>query len=253
MNIASRIILNNPNYISAKSYIQDGLIGHWDGIENNGYGIHGNWLSYWKDLTGSGADWNISSFFKINDDNVECTAYVNGANAGTPGHLPASFTYAYYSNIRTIETVIDGTGLSTYGSIQFFSFSSGNSTRKITFRNADNLKRFLTAYGSDTSGTTSSYYINIPNDSVRVLFSFSNDYLASKCLFCGKYYNKLNGAAYNYSYGNNPMIGGYGASGQNPTNAKFKSIRIYNRSLTEEEQKYNYNIDYKRFNLNFTP
>jgi len=39
---------------SARNYIQDGLKGQWDGIENVGYGRHDDSSSTWVDLTGNG-------------------------------------------------------------------------------------------------------------------------------------------------------------------------------------------------------
>ncbi len=41
--------------LSAKSYILDGLIGHWDGLENVSYGgEHDNSAENWAELTGNG-------------------------------------------------------------------------------------------------------------------------------------------------------------------------------------------------------
>ena len=39
--------------VSAKSYIQDGLVAHWDAIENAGFGQHDNAATVWKDLKGA--------------------------------------------------------------------------------------------------------------------------------------------------------------------------------------------------------
>lgn len=39
-------------YTSA-DYVQDGLIGHWDAIDNVGVGIHSNTTNIWKDLVGN--------------------------------------------------------------------------------------------------------------------------------------------------------------------------------------------------------
>ena len=37
---------------TAKSYIQNGLVAHWDGIENAGYGLHDDTTNVWTDLKG---------------------------------------------------------------------------------------------------------------------------------------------------------------------------------------------------------
>lgn len=37
---------------TAKSYVQDGLIAMWDGIENAGWGVHDASATTWKDLVG---------------------------------------------------------------------------------------------------------------------------------------------------------------------------------------------------------
>ena len=39
-------------YTSA-SYVQDGLIAQWDGIDNEGTGVHNPSATVWKDLKGS--------------------------------------------------------------------------------------------------------------------------------------------------------------------------------------------------------
>ena len=41
------------DHITAKSYVQDGLIAMWDGIENAGQGMHDDNATIWKDLVGS--------------------------------------------------------------------------------------------------------------------------------------------------------------------------------------------------------
>lgn len=55
---------NEEDGISARSYIQDGLIAMWDGIENAGYGKRDTSLKYWLDLVGGKrfVPWSTSSF-----------------------------------------------------------------------------------------------------------------------------------------------------------------------------------------------
>ena len=42
-------------------YVQDGLIGHWDGIDNAGTGTHDPAATTWKDLTGKTGDFTIQT------------------------------------------------------------------------------------------------------------------------------------------------------------------------------------------------
>ena len=46
---------------TARDYVQDGLLFHWDAIENCGYGLHEEKPSAWVDLAGSGLDIPLSS------------------------------------------------------------------------------------------------------------------------------------------------------------------------------------------------
>jgi len=56
---------------SARGYVQTGLMGQWDGIENAGYGVHDSAASTWVDLSGHGynatkqgsyGEWKDNSF-----------------------------------------------------------------------------------------------------------------------------------------------------------------------------------------------
>lgn len=42
--------------ITARDYVQTGLLAMWDGIENAGFGQHSDTLDVWKDLSNNGND-----------------------------------------------------------------------------------------------------------------------------------------------------------------------------------------------------
>lgn len=44
----------------ARSYVQNGLVAQWDGIENVGFGVHNDAAKCWVDLTGNGH--NLTNF-----------------------------------------------------------------------------------------------------------------------------------------------------------------------------------------------
>lgn len=42
--------INEHLDLTAKSYVQNGLLAMWDGIENAGFGVHDPDATYWVDL-----------------------------------------------------------------------------------------------------------------------------------------------------------------------------------------------------------
>lgn len=61
MLIAARNAILAGGGLSAKSYVQDGLIAMWDGIENAGWGVHDANATEWVDLSGNGYNITIPS------------------------------------------------------------------------------------------------------------------------------------------------------------------------------------------------
>lgn len=57
MLIAGRNAMLAGGGLSAKDYVQSGLVAMWDGIENAGWGVHDANATTWKDLSGNG--WNL--------------------------------------------------------------------------------------------------------------------------------------------------------------------------------------------------
>ena len=53
MLIGARNAMAAGGKLSAKSYVQDGLVAMWDGIENAGWGVHDPNATVWKDLVGN--------------------------------------------------------------------------------------------------------------------------------------------------------------------------------------------------------
>ena len=52
MCAARNALLSGGAKLSAKSYVQDGLVAMWDGIENAGWGVHDASATTWTDLIG---------------------------------------------------------------------------------------------------------------------------------------------------------------------------------------------------------
>ena len=86
-------------YTSA-SYVQDGLVGQWDGIDNVGIGLHDATTNYWVDLTGQSGDFAV--FTSI----ASFTA--NGLKKNASGVMATNVTPTARSDVRTIEVVVSG-------------------------------------------------------------------------------------------------------------------------------------------------
>ena len=90
--------------LSAASYAQDGLVGHWDGIENAGAGLHDATTNYWVDLTGQTGDFavvpSVASFTS------------DGLKKNATGFMATNVTPTARSDVRTIEVVVSGAPVS---------------------------------------------------------------------------------------------------------------------------------------------
>ena len=222
---------------SAKSYIQDGLIAMWDGIENTGYGIHDENATVWKDLVG----------------NSDMTFELSG--------LPkSSLTWTENSLLYTDEYANAHSPTSRYGFINISDknkdfFNGGFQTAELVyqFNNSSSSPRCYSLHGwmDARYGWRAPRFINetdrwfgsgvscntIYGDTMT-LSSFYRDGIkikthtaTSKNLSCS-----VGDSIYILNRGN------YDA------NTKYTyCIRLYNRTLTDEEIQYNHIIDQIRF------
>ena len=85
---------------STSSYVQDGLIACWDGIENGGKGIHNSETTVWKDVVG-GREFTLTGV-TVNDDRMTFAG-----TATSYGALSASDTIATFGSAKdgTLEVV----------------------------------------------------------------------------------------------------------------------------------------------------
>ena len=78
--------------LSARSYIQRGLVANWDGIENAGrYGEHRESITAWKDLV-AGATWTLPADAVVGED---CVTY-----AGSAASWKTDYAAATISKVR---------------------------------------------------------------------------------------------------------------------------------------------------------
>ena len=82
-------------------YVQDGLVGHWDGIDNAGTGMHDPNATTWKDLTGITGDGTLAASTKWNGGNCG----TNGVD-GKPVVVGTNFAKVMNALNFTIEFVV---------------------------------------------------------------------------------------------------------------------------------------------------
>ena len=222
-------------YTSA-SYVQDGLIAQWDGIDNVGTGTHDPNATVWKDLAGHndltivagrGSEWRRGICF-----------YMNTRTAG----LASAYGSEAATTYKTIEILFKKT---SWGSRILF--WGGSQTRYVAFDNKDanpfhwvyfdGAKRTLyaktrcyepnavVATYDDNNAVTQIYSDGAPK-ATSVVGNTWNP--GDNCVTLG--WRSVNTAGANYGW-----------------DGEVYTIRLYNRALTPEEVARNHAIDVKRF------
>ena len=204
--------------LSAKSYIQDGLIAMWDGIENDGFGVHNPNATVWKDLIGTrhlGA-----SQISFEDD---CAVF-NGNEIFESG----------------------GTFSMTLAEVVFYSTSGGivymtnTTTGNRIWANGDHIGINYyydgTAIRHDWSGKKTSVSTGNPGGaSVSAAHTFVNGKAPTLDSNVPSPYGSV--------YTGGARMGAASFVG------KIYCVRQYNRALTADEIAINHAIDKARFNL----
>ena len=230
-------------YTSA-SYVQDGLIAQWDGIDNIGAGIHDPGSKMWKDLAGN-YDLSLLPKGSWSADGRSLTVY--GAAAVCSNSLPA------YKTIEVVYKMKKPGGR--------LLFCSGGTSQVSDFRfivfNRD---------GGEMSGTTG-YFSGawkVPSKHV-VWDSFDPSAVRSMAATYnnGEAYAENGNVSAVYADGvarddgsadtswglgdGHIMIGDRAEAGSYPWFGEVYTIRVYSRALSAEEIAANHAIDEARF------
>ena len=215
MSIAARNAMLAGGDISAKSYVQDGLIAMWDGIENAGWGAHDANATTWVDLSGNGYDFTISTA-TFNSDSINVSersaTLIKEIPLGSIGTMEVSverelgYCVVFFNKRNRIIRGIDR-----------MQFNPDISSSTVILNGA---KTF-----SATLNTSNGNLINGYADGQSVPISNWTDWYLGEN-------NKLT-----------PQYQLYSFSG------KIKFIRIYSRALSAAEIAANYAVDAARFNL----
>lgn len=209
-----------------QSYVQDGLVTHFDGIDNAKTGTHDSSTNVWKDLVGGasltltpGAFWGgaylncgtnmqtINNATLVNTFSATVEAAVNVDNIGRGG-----------SSTTVWPFLVTSLGLAFHG--------AGDSSHTFRFfvNGADPRPDAANIYDNTLSGTSDGTRYRIYRDG---LFAASVSAAGS---------GKSNSSTWNFCHPNGGTV-----------NAWIYSFRVYNRALTDAEVLQNARVDRFRF------
>lgn len=243
--------------LSSKSYVQDGLLVHWDGIENVGRGLeHDNGATLWKDLSGNGLDMTIPQGSSFGDGYLDVirahgSDVVNGRIPEKDQAIRAAFKAARY----TSEIVYDMTNF--YPKTTVMMLCLGNTSYFIGSYYSDYENRIGFSPNGAQNGVAPTAYVNVSAEDKTGLQHF----------VCRQ--NELATCVRLYSHGRKHM---YVKSGTvksfDPdvaTDWKFKfnktyneasdvgfdgkcyGVRVYGRALDDDELAVNHAVDRVRY------
>ena len=249
---------------SARSYVQDGLISMWDGIENAGYGQHDAENTSWTELIGSiplkasslgNCTWTANGLQNATASEVIIASLAGTANNNallTWWQMQGIFgervgnDCALTSNY-TLEMVYSGTPTSSWKAVGFHFYKVRNywEYQQIYF-NSKYRMSFIPAAGWNNGGYNDSMVYNMTGSigrpvcysGVANLSSGSKLYANGVIAVTG---TALPGRAYDPRYATEIYV---------PANGTLHAIRLYSRALTADEIAANYAVDKARFNLN---
>ena len=235
---ASAIPAWATTYTSA-SYVQDGLIAQWDGIDNVGTGTHDPNATVWKDLAGHndltivagrGSEWRRGIAF-----------YMNTRAAG----LAAAYGTESATTYKTIEILFKET--SWWSRILFW---GGSQSRYVAFDPRD-YNPFKWVYFDGVGGAKRTPYAKVRTFEPNAVVATYDDNNAVTQIYCdgAPRVNATN--SNNWSPGDNRVTLGWRSVNTAGVNYGWEgevySIRLYSRVLTPEEIARNHAIDVKRF------
>lgn len=232
MLIAARNSFMAGGKLTAKSYVQDGLVAMWDGIENAGWGIHDSNATMWKDLVGN-----------------------NDLTLVQSSSLYFADTYLYASNEQYAE-----------GDISKIPANLNNVTLEACW---NRVTGFVDAEDSNNSygqacldvhqgelwykcSLTNGGWMNTPPIGIKRGVSFTQSMVCQYGGSADTIFSFVNGTQISNTtlYIANPQINQtrIGSAYQGPTSRHY-CVRVYSRALTAEEIAANYAVDKVRFNL----
>lgn len=250
--------------LSAKSYVQDGLVCLWDGIENVGYGVHDGAATGWVDLVG-GLTIPLCRDAFFTGDSLQILVSDDWASASSPDGNYCSVVpnNMVPQDLKDAFATTESTTVESVWRIANKETNPNDNPEKIGFV-LDPTESPFTSMGYLRYGNPHYITFNptghtgyVPQEDETVVQSavFVNNG-ESVGYIDGVQKAKRSGEKYNtriFSSIYRPLVLGrgsyYGYRKSNFRHIIVHSIRLYNRALTPSEVAANYAIDAARFGI----
>ena len=222
----------------ASAYVQRGLIAQWDGIENAGAGQHNASATEWKELKSGVVNFPISSC-QVGADSVTVPAGVTPTVSGNPSVFPTSSTdrpatYELYWGTPDVPSGNYGTVVMFISDMSYYYRDNATlSYFTVTLKDGKtHWLRFPYSYQEQAAFNTASF-VNPATAKEDVLLYLSGDKRT--------YSSQQQEVSKTISNRTSLMFNAASYA------AIYKSIRIYDRALAEDEVLFNTAIDKVRF------
>ena len=231
---------------SVDDYISSGLILHYDGINNTGSG-HSDTATVWKDLTGNNNDGVITGYsagdWTSKGQRFNTTKYID-----IPFNLvnTQDFTIEAVCDVDVISDATVGGIINKHNGLDY----------RVSFIHVEGVSALVPKVqiasfkNNGGANTADSYMLTGALPIAGEIFSASNVNQSKngRLYYKGELKNSKAGY-YNVQFNTCALRIGRSANSGVALNGTIYSIRIYDRALSDNEIKYNYNTDKTRFNI----
>lgn len=226
-----------PGTYTARDYVQNGLVAHWDGREFGAYDVHAATCKYWADLVGR-RNMVFNNIYSYTADGVRCdgnsvrwaTSYCGDFSCFEPSAdgitVEIAATIWTASSKRAILTAQSGTGVAILA-------EGGN----LVLASAEKGATPVLAHGLSDGGMLR-LSVGYRNGDVVDDNIFLDGVLATRSESTGTGGSCSSNIVYMYR----DSVGKYG-------NMTIHSVRVYNRLLNASEAAANAKVDRCRFSM----
>lgn len=217
-------------------YVQDGLLGHWDAIDNQGYAAHSDSATTWVDVV-SGRS------FALYGATVNANSIAFAGNSNSCGLLSADDSAATFAKAAngTVELVFSTESTANWVALQSASSGCAAFGRYSGNFIQSNSSSAMLPGSAVTLGTDQPNTVAIRYTSGMVAVNTSGETYVN-----GESKTTLGSREYWSGAGAQTLIGKRG-NGAMPFSGKIYAIRVYSRRLTAEEIAHNAELDRQRF------